>query len=267
MIYFNNCSCPRTMLRLLTCIKLIVILGYLHFHRLRQHAILQRLLAVILLLTLSGFEWRAIRRYANRIRQREPPLLLLAKCKHHNQTRRYRRNPPRPTLAKFSAHLELMTGISRTFFFEIHDHLVAKQRLQTSQALTSELKLLLVLNWLREMPKLSTVGQKFEVSKSMVSTTINSLIYDLREVLQDLAPISLPSHWTKHRFEDVVGAVDCTSHYRCRVHPGQACYYRGDKHGHFLTAQVCAIVIAPAMMTDHYTYRYSVPWMAVRSMM
>ena len=33
--------------------------------------------------------------------------------------------------------------------------------------------------------------------------------------------------------------MDCTSHYRRQVHPGQHLYYRGDKHAHFLTAQVC----------------------------
>jgi len=32
--------------------------------------------------------------------------------------------------------------------------------------------------------------------------------------------------------------MDCTSHFRDRVHPGQRRYYRGDKGAHFLTAQV-----------------------------
>lgn len=34
------------------------------------------------------------------------------------------------------------------------------------------------------------------------------------------------------------GAIDCTSHYRQRVHPGQSFFYRGDKRAHFITAQV-----------------------------
>lgn len=33
-------------------------------------------------------------------------------------------------------------------------------------------------------------------------------------------------------------SIDCTSHYRRRVHPRQELYYRGDKRAHFLTAQV-----------------------------
>ncbi len=45
-------------------------------------------------------------------------------------------------------------------------------------------ELQLLLHWLHEMPKLSTLGQRFKIAKSVVSTTINTLIYDLREVLQ-----------------------------------------------------------------------------------
>lgn len=32
--------------------------------------------------------------------------------------------------------------------------------------------------------------------------------------------------------------IDCSPQFRDRVHPGQELYYRGDKHAHFLTAQV-----------------------------
>lgn len=39
-------------------------------------------------------------------------------------------------------------------------------------------------------------------------------------------------------FENVAAAVDCTSLLRRRVHPGQIMYYRGDIHGHQLTAQL-----------------------------
>jgi hypothetical protein len=34
------------------------------------------------------------------------------------------------------------------------------------------------------------------------------------------------------------GAIDCGSHFRCRVHPRQADWYRYDKAGFFITAQV-----------------------------
>jgi hypothetical protein len=169
-------------------------------------------MVTIFLILLAGMEWRVIRRYANSIRRRDPPLLLLGRRKQQDGLRT-RRNPPRPTLAKFSGYIEEMTGISSLFFFAIHDRLVEKGRLATTQALTSDLQLLLLLNWLREMPKLLTLAIKFEVAKLVVSITINTLIYNLREVLTKLIPIQLPEHWTKHKFEGVVGTIDCTSHY------------------------------------------------------
>jgi hypothetical protein len=36
----------------------------------------------------------------------------------------------------------------------------------------------------------------------------------------------------------VSGAIDCTSHFRNRVHPRQGDYYCGDKRGHFISDQV-----------------------------
>ena len=146
-------------------------------------------------------------------------------------------------------------GINWVFFWALHDRLVEKGQLHTTQALTSELQLLLVLNWLHEMPKLSMLGLKFNIAKSVISTTINGLIYDLCEVLAELAPILLPECWTRHKFEGVVGAVDCTSHYRCRVHPGQALYYCGDKRGHFLMAQVCTF-FPLIILFSHSQYYY-----------
>jgi hypothetical protein len=50
------------------------------------------------------------------------------------------------------------------------------------------------------MPKLLTLGQRFEVSKSFVLTMINTLIYNLCEVLQELVPIATPPQWTPHMF-------------------------------------------------------------------
>jgi hypothetical protein len=147
-----------------------------------------------------------------------------------------------PTLTNFQGHVEEMTGINTTFFFTIHDALLTKGHLQDTEALTSNLQLLLILNWLHEMPKLSTLGQKFNIAKSLTSTTIHALIYNLHEVLQELIPIILPAEWSKHKFEGVVGAIDCTLHYCCCIHPGQANFYCSDKCGHFLTAQVCALL-------------------------
>jgi len=64
--------------------------------------------------------------------------------------------------------------------------------------------------------------------------------------------INEPDQWplaTQPGFEGVVGAIDCTSHFRCRVHPRQGDYYRGDKGGHFLTAQVMFILLKNTQTT------------------
>lgn len=60
---------------------------------------------------------------------------------------------------------------------------------------------------------------------------------DLCEVLQ--TEIQLPDWATVDEgWMGSVFIIDCTPHYRDRVHPGQHLFYRGDKHAHFLTSQV-----------------------------
>lgn len=65
---------------------------------------------------------------------------------------------------------------------------------------------------------------------------------ELRHILPliycSLSVITFPTVWNEHPFKQVSGAVDCASHFRTRVHPRQAEWYRFDKHGFFFTAQV-----------------------------
>ena len=42
--------------------------------------------------------------------------------------------------------------------------------------------------------------------------------------------------------EVVTGVVDGSTHYRDCVHPRQADWYRGDKHRHFILAQVVSML-------------------------
>lgn len=110
-----------------------------------------------------------------------------------------------------------------------------KTRHITKTGLDTRTRLLLVLHWLRHYPHLSILRDIYGVSKSYISRDIRHIIPILYTTLSN---IKLPEKWeTSGRF-DTVGAVDCTSHYRWRVHPGQSLYYRGDKHAHMLTAQV-----------------------------
>ena len=60
------------------------------------------------------------------------------------------------------------------------------------------------------------------------------------EVCTHLSTIEWPRDWTSIPvgFMGAQFIIDCTSHPRKRVHPGQHLFYRGDKGFHFLTAQV-----------------------------
>ena len=78
----------------------------------------------------------------------------------------------------------------------------------------------------------STCLQHFKVSRE-----INHIVPVIYSFVQSHTTISWPSHFTTG-FEDCVGAIDCSSHFRNRVHPGQANYYRADKGAFFLTAQL-----------------------------
>lgn len=88
-------------------------------------------------------------------------------------------------------------------------------------------------------PNTEIVGDLFEVSRSTVSREVYFLVPRLCNVLAEQNLISLPE-WddVEPGFGGAQFIVDCTSHRRRRVHPGQQLYYRGDKHYHFLTAQV-----------------------------
>ena len=50
---------------------------------------------------------------------------------------------------------------------------------------------------------------------------------------------------------NISGAMDCGSHFRCRVHPRQADWYRYNKAGFFITAQVSGRVIKMVLGMGH----------------
>ncbi|KAL6051489.1 DDE Tnp4 domain-containing protein [Balamuthia mandrillaris] len=101
--------------------------------------------------------------------------------------------------------------------------------------LTPRSRLVLALNWLRDGGLHRRLQRSYQVSRATVCREVHHVLPILYSALNE---IQLPLQWPVYHFEMVAGAIDCTSHYRCRVHPGQALYYRGDKHGHFLSAQV-----------------------------
>eukprot|EP01112_Ceratiomyxa_fruticulosa_P009433 TRINITY_DN2457_c0_g1_i7.p1 TRINITY_DN2457_c0_g1~~TRINITY_DN2457_c0_g1_i7.p1 ORF type:complete len:376 (-),score=58.77 TRINITY_DN2457_c0_g1_i7:48-1124(-) len=104
----------------------------------------------------------------------------------------------------------------------------------TPTSLSPRMRLLLVLHWLHDYPKYKLLKQIYHISKAQISREIHHILPILYHRLDF---IHWPTKWEKHPFEGVSGIIDCTSHFRNRVHPRQADFYRGDKRRHFITAQ------------------------------
>ena len=103
-------------------------------------------------------------------------------------------------------------------------------------ALSLCFRLLLVLHFLRKHLQYGTLSILYKISKPTVSREITHM---LPKVCLVLDFIHLPRQITPHpHFEGVTAAIDCTSHFRNRVHPKQADWYRWDKHAFFISAQV-----------------------------
>lgn len=82
---------------------------------------------------------------------------------------------------------------------------------------------------------------RFDVSPSFISRDrrhIIPILYTSIGIIRFFKPDIFG--WLVHSWRDylIAGAIDGTCHFRERVHPGQANWYRGDKHRHFALAQV-----------------------------
>lgn len=108
---------------------------------------------------------------------------------------------------------------------------------------TSRSILYIVLRWLRHYDSLVELAHKFGGSAASMSRLINGALPILYVALRD--QIHWPDGNVPSVFGDCVGAIDCTSHLRWRVHPHSCEYYRGDVHQHFLTAQLICGVTGP----------------------
>lgn len=108
-----------------------------------------------------------------------------------------------------------------------------------SNSLAIEPRVAVVLSVLRRgMDSKDAICKDYGVSGSYLSREFK---HGVPILASNCTFISPTIEWPKeHQFERVVGAIDCTSHYRVRVHPHQIDFYRGDKKGFFLSAQVVA---------------------------
>jgi hypothetical protein len=109
------------------------------------------------------------------------------------------------------------------------------------------MRLMIVIQYLRQNTKWPQMKQMYNISKAYISR-------ELRHILPlaycALSTISLPLVWHEHPFEQVSGAVDCSSHFRTRIHPRQSEWYRYDKHGFFFTAQ-CVVDLTGVFLHVH----------------
>lgn len=136
------------------------------------------------------------------------------------------------------------TGIYEDTFeeiFELVSPLIEQPRAIGSQRITvtslePRTRLLLVLHWLRHYPLLSELRNIYHISKSFITREVRHIMPIL---CAKVSLIHWPDKWFATGFFNTHIAIDCTAHYRWRVHPGQADYYRGDKHAHLISGQVC----------------------------
>lgn len=165
------------------------------------------------------------------------------------------------------------TGLLSKEFLRIVDRVkddVSKPRegAKTSQehpnSLVVESRVALVISLLRRGQDSSdSICKEYGVSPAYLTREFRHSIPILASRCTFIPPTI---DWPKeHPFERVVGAVDCTSHYRVRVHPHQIDYYRGDKKGFFLSAQVVTdlkgqildVTIFPGRVVDQTAFRNS----------
>ena len=101
-------------------------------------------------------------------------------------------------------------------------------------------RLLMVLTFIRHNNTVRSLAGQFGGSYASVSRELWDIIPKLYVTL--IGMIKFPDEPPVPLFGDANAAIDCTSHYRHRVHPWSCEYYRGDKHDDFITAQlVCAL--------------------------
>lgn len=108
---------------------------------------------------------------------------------------------------------------------------------------TEHSRLFMALHWLRHYPTLQCLSTMFGGSVSSISREIWDTVVKLYcHLAHRLSSWPDDATMPTASFARAVGAIDCTSHLRWRVHPWSCEWYRGDVHAHFITSQlICAL--------------------------
>lgn len=143
------------------------------------------------------------------------------------------------------------TGVFEDAFLEYYERLLPlisqpRHRPEIARHSTTSLdamtRLQLVLEYIRHNSTYKSLARQYSISVSQVSREVRFLLPTILASLDEL-PQTVPDNLVPHEFEGVVGAIDCTCHYRWRVHPCQGNWYRGDKHAFFISGKWKIIIL------------------------
>lgn len=171
-------------------------------------------------------------------------------CAPRIRSHPYCKQPPRKRCEVISSEIFNRTGIFEDTFIEYVDLIKplvelprgssgpvpGRRGVPLATSLDTMSRVLLVLQYLREHPPYKALAREFSISVPQVSREIHHLLPIIYTTLNEI-PTMIPEDLIPHPFEGVIGAIDCTPHYRWRVHPRQVDWYRGDKHAFFTTGE------------------------------
>lgn len=172
---------------------------------------------------------------------------FLSKLKKRTPRRylpRHRRHqPPRQQGDILSVDIRAKTGLDPDEFESLFEQLrfqissprrvsslnrpsPALVRRETPTSLSPRFRLLLVLEWLREYSHYKVLSETYGISVAQVSREISHILPKL--YTNTPHTISWPPVWRPYQclgsFQ-ITGAIDCTCHFRNRVHPYQSDWY------------------------------------------
>ena len=170
-------------------------------------------------------------------------------------------------------------GVTKEQFDQICVAVQSKSRLDQrprDRYLSTSACVAVTLHYLRHATSRYELCDKYGIQKSCLDRTLEWTILHLRtclEKLQEMGPVKGSSPLGAFQTS---GSVDCCTHPRARVHPGEDSYYRGDKRFHFLTSQIVAdhagsimrVTIAKGHNNDQGLYNISQmnDWLEKRGM-
>lgn len=174
------------------------------------------LLFIYCLLFFKNLKWKKIKKLKQKFRKiKKKPIIVVKKKRRTNYTYNFKIKKTRSKI-----------GFKKNIFIELFDILIKKFPKIKKNYLQK--KLFIYFYYLRKGSNYDAIEDTFEgISKATLSRIINTLT-PLCYVAFDF--IKWPDSPPISKFEGVVGSIDCTSHRRWRVHPGQRMFYRYKKN-------------------------------------